>query len=404
MPIRLLLLSALLLPGVRTTAGSESGLKKVFSLEQPESPQRRFTGGRQVAVSKDGRTLIVAFYGSSAQLFDLATGMAICDPLRTAGDGEVGFVNNDIAYTADWEWLRLWDAKTGHAIGDPIAHELREDTIISPAVSPDGTYIATRNTMNSYQIREVASGKIVGESDSGDSSVHRLQFSADGRALLARRGRSLDVINPQDGSALIPPVAFVSTFDTLSDGRLLTVERRGEDRQSLTARSKTGQLIGRTVLPGKLKRVRELADGRLLIQTTKSDYSPKLFITSLPDLAQREQLKPEVDRAFALLLPESGKHWICSNIHDVSCLKFGQQKPVWKLKYPRNGYDQKLSLLGADHLVIHERWGQPGNITSCHKISDGTKLWEQADVIRTFVHRNLLFVCNRAGVDVWTTQ
>ena len=404
MQTRILLLFTLLLPSVHTAAFAESGLKKVFSLEQPESPQRRFTGGRQVAVSKNGRTLIVAFYGSSAQLFDLTTGKAICAPLRTAGDGEVGFVSNDIAYTADWEWLRLWDAHTGQAIGEPIAHELREDTIISPAVSPDGTYIATRNTMNSYQIREVASGKVTGESDAGDSPVHRLQFTADGRALLARRGRSLDIINPQDGSALIPSVAFVSTFYTLSDGQLLTVERRGEDRQSLTARSKTGQLIGRTILPGKLKRVRELADGRLLIQTTNSDYSPDLFVTSLTDLAQREQLQPEVDRAFALLLPDGGESWICSNIHDVSCLKFGQQQPVWKLKYPRNGYDQKLSLLGADHLVIHERWGQPGNITTCHKISDGTKLWEQADVIRTFVHKDLLFVCNRAGVDVWTTQ
>lgn len=404
MPIRLLLLFTVLFTSVNTATFAESGLTKVCSLEQPESPQRRFTGGRQVAVSPDGRTLIVAFYGSSAQLFDLTTGKAVCDPLRTAGDGEVGFVSSEIAYTADWEWLRLWDAKTGKAIGDPIAHELREDTIISPAISPDGTYIATRNTMNSYQIREVASGKVVAESDAGDSSVHRLEFSADGRVLLARRGRLLDVIRPHDGSALVPPVAFVSTFYALSDGRLITVERRGEDGQSLTARSETGQLTGRTILPGKLKRLRELADGRLLIQTTKSDYSPDLFVTSLPDLAQRERLRPEVDRAFALVLPDGGKHWICSNINNVSCLKFGQQEPVWKRKYPGNGYDQKLSLLGDDYLVIHERWGQPGNITTCHKVSDGTKVWEQTDVIRTFVHNNLLFVCNRAGVDVWTTD
>lgn len=30
----------------------------------------------------------------------------IGEPIGTAGDGEVGFVNNEIAYTADWDSVR----------------------------------------------------------------------------------------------------------------------------------------------------------------------------------------------------------------------------------------------------------------------------------------------------------
>jgi hypothetical protein len=40
--------------------------------------------------------------------------------------------------------MRLWDANSGQQIGGPIPHQLREDTIIQPAVNPTGKFIATR--------------------------------------------------------------------------------------------------------------------------------------------------------------------------------------------------------------------------------------------------------------------
>jgi hypothetical protein len=46
------------------------------------------------------KKMIAAFFGSTARLFDLKRKVPLCEPIRNAGDGEVGFVNHKIGYTA----------------------------------------------------------------------------------------------------------------------------------------------------------------------------------------------------------------------------------------------------------------------------------------------------------------
>lgn len=143
---------------------AQSPFRQLAHVEPPVSEGRRFVGGRVAEISKDGKTLIAAFYGSRAQLFDLAKQQPVTKPIPTSGDGEVGFVNNNIAYTADWDSVRLWNTKNGSPIGQPLPHVLREDTIIAPAISPDGKRLVTRSTMTSLLLWNVETQTRVGKS------------------------------------------------------------------------------------------------------------------------------------------------------------------------------------------------------------------------------------------------
>ena len=73
-----------------SVASAQSSFRKLATFAQPGDRDELFSGGREVAMSDDGNTLIVAFYGSWAQLVNLKTREAIAAPVRTYGDGQIG--------------------------------------------------------------------------------------------------------------------------------------------------------------------------------------------------------------------------------------------------------------------------------------------------------------------------
>jgi hypothetical protein len=112
-----MLRSRLLLPVIALTIFSSAAhaqlrIQRVANIGSSSESARRFTGGREVEFASDGKRMIAAFFGSTVQLFDLMRNLPIGEPIGTAGDGEVGFVNNEIAYTADWNSVRLWDTNS----------------------------------------------------------------------------------------------------------------------------------------------------------------------------------------------------------------------------------------------------------------------------------------------------
>ena len=384
----------------------QSKLEQIASFEHPGAKASRVTGGRQVALSDNGKTLIAAFFGSKAQLYDLRTQKAITDPIGTSGDGEIGFVSNDVVFTADWESMRLWDVKTGDAIGEPIPHRLREDTIIKPAISSDGKYIATRNSMNSFQLWDAQSQKAIGEARQFESVVGWLTFSADNRMLYVKAGKRLFVFATDSAKQIAGAFESVYRFHPLPEQKkLITIEGENADQLVLRTTEENGwPEIDRVLLAGKFKRIIELDDNRLLIQSTKGDYSPDIIVLPINDLRNESRLEADVDRAFKVLVTGDRDHWICNNIHNVSCQRFGQSSSIWKLNCHCNGYKQGIYLLDDEHVVIHDTNSKNNYVASCHRISDGSKIWEQGSVAKIFVQDQMLFVCNSDGVQVWAVK
>ena len=396
--------SAITLALYCAAADAQLKIQRVAKFGFPNEGRLRFTGGREVEFSNDGTKIITAFYGSTIQLFDLKKNVSIGESIRTSGDGEVGFVNNEIAYTADWTSLRLWDAKSGQQIGFEIPHVLREDTIIRPAISPHGKHIATRPTMKSVQLWDVAKGKLIGKQREYSTEVHSIRFTADGGLLIVRAGGSLYAIDSDTGDDVAGPIPSGWRFNHFPEHqKLVTTEQVQQGSYPLVIRStdqKGWPETHRSDLPGKLKRIVALNDNQILLQATKNDYTPAMFIISLDNPETRIEVESTADRAFGVIVPQGKGRWICSNIRNISCQKFGESKPVWQKQISTSGYDQHLYPLNNEYFIIRDKQEKFGIYT----IADGSEVWTKTGVKRFSLSKNKIAICNNDGVEVWELE
>jgi WD40 repeat protein len=387
-----------------STADAQLRFQRVAEFGNPREAARRFTGGREVEFTDDGKKMIAAFYGSTVQLFDLIKNVPIGEPIGTAGDGEVGFVNSEIAYTADWNSVRLWDTKSGQQIGDAISHELREDTIIQPAIHPQGKVIATRASMKSVQLLDVTTRRLIGKQLKYSTEVHSIRFSDDGLLLFVKAGGSLYAVDSETGEDVAGPITSGWRFHHFpKQQKLVTTEQVGEGLYQLVIRS-TDQRgwpeTHRSDLPGKLKRLVPLNENQVLVQASKKDYTPAIFTFSLDKPEARIEVESDADRAFEVVVPENKRHWICSNIRNISCQEFGESEPVWQKQVPPSGYDQHLYPFDKERFIIRDKQENFG----VYKVADGSVVWKQAGVKRFSLSKNKIALCNSEGVEVWIME
>ena len=397
-------LPAIVLALFCSVANAQLRFHQVARLDDPNDPARRFRGGREVEFTADGERLITAFYGCTLQLFDLKRNAYIGKPIRTSGDGEVGFVNNEVAYSADWDSVRLWDAKFGQQIGEPIPHELREDTTINPAIDSQGKLIATRATMKSVQLRNVATRELIGAQLNFPAIVQSIRFSDDDRLLFVRAGGLLYAIDVDTGKEVLEPLKSEWQFKHFPEQQILvTSEQVGDGLYQLVIRSTDQRGWPETHhsdLPGKLKRLVALSDNHVLVQVSKQDYTPGLFTFDLAKPETRVEVKSNADRAFTVFVPQDKRHWICSNIRNISCYRFGESEPVWQMLTPPSGYDQQLYPLDDQHFIIRDKQENFG----IYKIADGSEVWTHAGVKRFSRAKDRIALCTSAGVEVWTME
>lgn len=395
--------SLLLLATLSSSVAAQDAFRRLAKFDHPGEGEQRFSGGRELAFSQDGKRLIAAFYTSRAQLFDLEVRKQVAPPFRTSGDGQVGFVNSETAYTADWTSLKMWNSKTGQQIGQSIPHELREDSIIHPAISPDGKRLATRTTMKSFQVWDTATQQPISQEQELESEIRSLRFSTDNELLFARAGGQLYVHHSETGKRVAGPLPTGWQFYYFPKQEMLvTTVRAGEGLNELVVRSTTAEWteIHRSRIAGRLKKIVPLDDRQLLVQATNSDYTPELFTFSIESPEKRTQLKLNADRAFDLIVTNDKRRWISSNIRNIRCQEFGEFVPVWEIKIPESGYDYRLFPFDRENFIIHEKQG----FLRVHKISDGSQIWSLPGVIRFHVSGKKIAVVNREGVEIWAAE
>src|SRR6185295_713734 len=79
--------------------------------------------------------------------------------------------------------IRLWDAKRGQAIGEPL--EGHEDTVATLAFSPDGSRLVSGSADKTIRVWDVTTGQPVGTPLSAHGAdVLTAGFTADGRRLM----------------------------------------------------------------------------------------------------------------------------------------------------------------------------------------------------------------------------
>ena len=107
-----------------------------------------------VAYSPDGRHIISGSHDFTIRIWDAKTGAAVGGPL----EGHTGSVSSvacspdgrHIISGSDDDSIRIWDAKTGAAVGNPLKGHTHR--VLSVAYSSDGLYIVSGSFDNTIRM------------------------------------------------------------------------------------------------------------------------------------------------------------------------------------------------------------------------------------------------------------
>jgi len=137
-----------------------------------------------LAFSVDGSRLLACGSEGWARLWDARTGDAIGPPLARGDQVRIGRFSPDgrRAFTMGTEVVRCWSAVDGKPAGE-IRHP--GGSIQDLALSPDGTMIATGGGDGKVRLWNVLTGAALGVVSQHDQYVYRLAFSPDGRFVLS---------------------------------------------------------------------------------------------------------------------------------------------------------------------------------------------------------------------------
>ncbi|MGY6274617.1 WD40 repeat domain-containing protein [Methylomonas sp. MgM2] len=163
-----------------------------------------------VAFSPDGTHIVSGSYDNTLRLWDAKTGAAIGQPMtgHTAPVHSVAFSpdgNRIVSGSAD-KTLRLWDAKTGAAIGQPLASHTQEVT--SVAFSPDGNRIVSGSYDNTLRLWDAKTGAAIDQPMTGHTApVHSVAFSPDGNRIVSGSwDNTLRLWDAKTGAAIGQPM------------------------------------------------------------------------------------------------------------------------------------------------------------------------------------------------------
>jgi len=376
----------------------------IKTLDHPYHP-----GARLIQLDDNKEIAAVAMYGCKTFFWDLKTNAAIGEPTRQSGDaGAIGFIpNSDLAYTADWSDLKLWDKKTASRSGEGFPHQLREDSVIGPAVSHDGKFLVTRNEMNSLQFWDLETGKSIGPEHVHDNEVSEIQFSADNKWCFCRAGWPLSIWNPKTGERLAGPIRnnIYTTAYLPTRQHLVTFEHDHKDPSSKSkVIIRSGKSDWSTVrqfeLPGQARDAQWIDEDRLLVVGTEEgeEFKTVAFVVHLNHETPRFDVVFNSDyRIFDFAITKDRQHLVTISIGKVSCWRIGDAKPKWENKWAGKFWRKRVFGTDSDWVMAHAR----GEDAIAYSIEDGAELWRKKDVIYANTDGDHILVTDKYGAEVW---
>ncbi len=138
--------------------------------------------------SPNGKYIVSASRDNTIRIWDAKTGKQVGEPLK----GHTSYVKSasfspdgNSIVSASWDnTIRIWDAKTGKQVGEPL--EGHTYSVNSASFSPDGNSIVSASSDNTVRIWDAKTGKQVGEPLKGHTHyVYSASFSPDGNSIVS---------------------------------------------------------------------------------------------------------------------------------------------------------------------------------------------------------------------------
>ncbi len=154
---------------------------------------------REILFSPDGTRIVTVSKDDTARIWDSASGELVNGPLSAAS---ISFSPDRIRVViAGYGFVEIRDIASGELVGERLGHI---GSVVRASFSPDGTRVVTSES-NVVRIWDVASGKPVGEPFRHEYSVIDASFSPDGTR----------VVTASENTALIWSAAHSKPIDKL---------------------------------------------------------------------------------------------------------------------------------------------------------------------------------------------
>ncbi|MDO8336074.1 MAG: hypothetical protein Q7T74_04845 [Candidatus Saccharibacteria bacterium] len=171
--------------------------------------------------SPDGRWVVTASRDNTARVWDAATGKQMSEPMNH--EDEV----LSAQFSPDGRWVvtasrdntvRVWDTATGMPVSKLMKHK---DKVLSVQFSPDGRLVATTLSDYKFRIWDAMTGAPVPQLEKNDE---KLQFSPDGRWVVTASRGMVTITRIATGESVRWPIESedsVKSIQFTSNGRWL---------------------------------------------------------------------------------------------------------------------------------------------------------------------------------------
>ena len=322
-----------------------------------------------------------------------------------------GFVpGSALAYQVQWgDGVRFWDTRTHTVSGDYLPHELREDTTIGPAVSPDGKVMVTRSKLDHLRFWDIETRQPITPEIKQAGTVYGMAFSSDGKWLFCKTHKQLTIWESDTGKLAAGPLShnIYSFAYSRNNNQLVTLQNNDEQedvwRSELVIRSDDRFAeVGRLALEGHARQASWVDESHLLVVADNKmpgdegpySYGRKLiYLVSLaPDNPQVSTLMRRNWISNVHVAPDGG-YFIIRTRQETSCWKVGQPKPVWS--QPGN----HLVYFGDnDWVLLHD-----GPVIA-YSLSSGNQIWRTEPVGIVRVIGSHIWTCNENRMELWKVE
>ena len=194
-----------------------------------------------VDFNPDGSVIVVA-YDRTAQMYDATSGAALGAKMEHPTGGIFATVfgpNGKYLATASGDSsARVWDAKTGAPVTDPLKHEAR---VVNVVFSPSGLHIVSSSEDDTARVWNVQTGAPVGQPLRHDLDVNMADVSPNGRwVVTASEDRTAKIWSLSTGELVLEPIKFngpVKAARFSHDGRRVAIGSEDQTAQVWTCLS-----------------------------------------------------------------------------------------------------------------------------------------------------------------------